>query len=250
MPLQHKLGRQPRAFSPRVMHLSSLLGAVDLPPPPPSVDWTKGVDKWGMMLNDRLGDCTCAAAYHARQVWTNNIGVEFTDPDAEVLALYEKACGYDPNNSATDRGGVEQSVLGYLMVQGYPVAVGEPDKLLAFFEVDPRNKDDIKTAISECGVCYIGFEVPDSIDEAPGSTWDVEDGASIEGGHAVILVGYDEDTVTLISWGSLYKMTWDFFQKYTDEAYALVSNLWVRDGQTLLGLTPEQLEAMMSAIKS
>lgn len=248
MALKNKLGRLPRKFSPRVMHLSAILGAIDLTPPPATVDWTKGITSWRMMLNDTLGDCTCAAAFHARQVWTANGNSEDTQPDAEVQKLYEAACGYVPGDASTDQGGNEQTVLSYLMKTGYPLASGS-DKLLAFFEVDPRNTDDIKRVINECGVCYIGFDVPDNIDENPGSTWAVSDSASIEGGHAVVLVGYDADTVSLISWGSIYKMTWDFFLKYTDEAYALIDPTWVACGKTPLGLTVEQLEAMMSAVK-
>ena len=52
MPLIHKLGRQPRKFNPRVMHLSSILAARDIAPPPVSVDWTKGVTSFGYFLND------------------------------------------------------------------------------------------------------------------------------------------------------------------------------------------------------
>lgn len=245
-----KLGRLPRQFSPHVMHLSAILGARDLVPPPVSADWTKNIKHWGMMMNDRLGDCTCAAVYHARQVWTANIGVEVTDPDSAVLALYEKACGYNPADASTDQGGVEQKVLTYLLNEGFPVAVGTPDKIVAFFEVDPRNTDDIKRVIAECGVCYIGFDVPDNINEEPGSVWQLDKDAAVQGGHAVILVGYDEETVTLISWGGLYKMTWDFFTYWTEEAYAIIAQEWIRDGKTLLGLTADDLKTMMSALRS
>jgi hypothetical protein len=194
-------------------------------------------------------NCTCAAAYHARQVWTLNAGTEDTQPDPEVLQLYEQACGYNPADPSTDQGGVEQDILTFLLNKGYPLADGATDKIQAFFEVDPRNATDIKTVINECGVCYIGFNVPENIDEAPGSTWQLDQTAQIEGGHAVVLVGYDADTVTLISWGAIYKMTWAFFQYYTDEAYAIIDPTWVASGNTPLGLSPAQLTAMMASIK-
>lgn len=248
--LKFKLGRQPRKFSPRVMHLSAIIRALDMPAPPATVDWTKGVQSWGMMLNDRLGDCTCAAVYHARQIWTGDTGVENTQPDSEVEALYEVACGYNPDDSSTDLGGNEQTVLTYLLNNGYPVTSETPaDKITAFFEVDIRNANDIKTVINECGLCYIGFNVPDNIDETPGATWTLNKDASVEGGHAVILVGYDADKLTVISWGSIYYMTWEFFQFWADEAYAIIDPNWVKDGKTPLGLTPEQLQTMMAALK-
>lgn len=244
-----KLGRLPRSYKSGVAHLSSILGAMDnVPIPPPSVDWTKGVKDYGMMLNDTLGDCTCAAVYHARQVWTLNNGGEKTQSDTAVLQLYKKACGYNPTDPSTDRGGNEQTVLTYLLKHGMPLG-GGVDKIKAFFEVDPRNLDDIKTVINECGVCYIGFDVPKNIDETPGSIWQLDKAAPIEGGHAVALVGYDPDTVTLISWGSLYKMTWEFFQYYTDEAYAIIDGTWTPGGKNPLGLTDESLMSMMKSLQ-
>lgn len=249
-----KFGRKPRRFSPRIMHLSALLGAIDAVAPPVSVDWTKGGTEFGVMKNDTLGCCTCAAVYHARQIWTLNTGNESTEPDSEVLALYEKACGYNPADPSTDQGGDEQSVLTYLLKSGMPLTVadGTDDKIKAFFEVDPRNIDDIKTVINECGVCYIGFDVPGNIMDnlSPDVTWQLDKTAKVEGGHAVVLVAYDADTVTCISWGQLYKMTWDFFQYWTDEAYAIIDPTWVADGKTPLGLTDADLEKMMAALKA
>ena len=48
-------------------------GGEDAAAPPPQVEYTKGMPKTlGMMMNDTLGDCTCAAFYHALQVWSFN----------------------------------------------------------------------------------------------------------------------------------------------------------------------------------
>ncbi len=71
----------------------------------------------GEMLNSDLGDCTCAAFFHARQVWTFNAGgAEITEPDADVLELsYSEACGYVQGDDSTDQGGNEQAVLTYCL---------------------------------------------------------------------------------------------------------------------------------------
>ncbi|MGH7838822.1 MAG: hypothetical protein ACREQC_13510 [Candidatus Binataceae bacterium] len=118
-----KLGRMPRSFDPRVPHMSALAAGKTLPPPPPAVDYVgKMPANFGMMLNDQLGDCTCAAVYHAMQVWSFNAkGAEATQPDSDVLKLYEEACGYKPNNPNTDRGGNEQTVLKFLLQKGAPL---------------------------------------------------------------------------------------------------------------------------------
>lgn len=246
-----KLGRRPRLFSSRVMHLSSIFAARDIAPPPPSVDWTKGISNFGMLCNDEIGDCTAAGYYHQRQIWTANTGTEDSQPAAEAVALYSATGGYVVGDVSTDQGASEQTVLNYLLNTGAPLADGSTAKLSAFFEVDPRNLDDIKTVINECGGCYIGFDVPSGIDESPGATWDVQPDTEIEGGHCVVLVGYDSDKkiFTLISWGALYYMTENFFTQYADEAYALIDPTWSADGNTPLGLTPDQLTAMMDGLK-
>jgi hypothetical protein len=210
----------------------------------------------GAMGNNVLGDCTCAAYYHARQVWSFNAsGTVDTQPDAEVLELYEQACGYDPSNPATDRGGVEQSVLAYLVNTGAPTTSGV-QKLAAFVEVDPRQPDDVRAVISDCGVCYIGFNVPaylmDGLTSA-GSVWDLDPTApqSIVGGHAVSVAGYTPLGLRVLSWGNYYTMTWRFWAQFVDEAYALIDSEWLRaTGATPLGMTLAQLEQQMAALRA
>jgi hypothetical protein len=250
--MNFKFGKLPRHFDPRIQKLRSLYSNVLAPPK--SCDWTKGVKQFGMMLNDSLGDCTCAAVYHARQIWTLNASTENTQPDSSVLALYEKACGYNPNDPSTDQGGVEQNVLSYLLNHGAPLANGQVDKIIAFAEVNQLNLSEVMTAIYEFGLAYIGFQVPQSIFDSngsPKSVWDFEDENSpILGGHAVILPGYDESGLTVISWGQLYKMTPRFLQAYCEESYAIVSKDWIKaSGKTPLGLTIQQLESMMNGLR-
>lgn len=245
--MKMKLGRKPRAFNPAVKTLKALAPHVALAVPPPAANWTKGIQNFGMMLNDQLGDCTCAAIGHARQIWTANASVENTMPDADVLKLYEAACGYVPGDSSTDQGGVEQNVLSYCVRNGVPLPQGV-DKFLGFVEVDHTNLNEVKLTIQEFGCAYIGIQVPESIYDAEGNVqkeWGYVLNSPIEGGHAIILVGYDETSFTFISWGQLYKMTNPFFQRYCDEVYAIVSQDWINSqGKTPLGITLEQLEAI------
>ena len=254
----HKLGRTPRSYDPRIPHLSALLAGRTLAPPPPAKDWSTGMPAGlGMMLNDTLGDCTCAAVYHARQVWTFNAGGAAgmdTEPDSEVLKLYEGACGYRPNDPASDRGGNEQHVLTFWLRRGAPIGTAkQADKIVAFVEVDPRNLDDVKRTIAECGVAYIGFNVPQNImpqGGEPPAVWTIDpSNPPIIGGHAVVLPGYDPNGAMVISWGQKYTMTWEFFAKYVDEVYAIADNSWVKStGATPAGLTIAQLEDQMRGL--
>ena len=165
-----KLGRTARTYDPRIPHMSALMaGKPALPPAPATVDNTKGMPAdLGMMLNDTLGDCTCAAVYHAIQVWTFNStqGKNMdTEPDSDVKKLYALACGYKPNTPGEGPGGNEQHVLKYLLQHGAPCGPtgSTSNKIAGFVEVDPRVTDDVKLAIWNCGVAYIGFAVPASL---------------------------------------------------------------------------------------
>lgn len=255
-----KLGRLPRKFGPRIPHYSALKmlaksQGVTLAPPPVAADWTlKLPPSLGMMGNDSLGDCTCAAVYHAIQVLTANAQSTIdTEPDSQAIALYSDACGYVPGKPDTDQGGSEQDVLTYWLLNGAPLAGGGVQKLAAFVEVDPSNLPDIKTVIADGGVCYIGFNVPDYImQENDQEIWDAHPGTpNIIGGHAVVLAAYDAIGPTCITWGRLQKMTWAFFTQYTDEAYWPADADWITStGSSPSGLTLDVLEQQMAAIRS
>jgi hypothetical protein len=247
-----KLGRNPRTFDPRVPHLSALLAGQSPPPPPPSVDYTQGMPAdFGIMLNNTLGDCTCAAYYHARQVWTFHSGKEVTEPDSDVEALYEQACGYKPTQPGEGPGGNEQHVLTFLHKTGAPIGPSgqQRDKIAAFVEIDPRNTDDVKRTIVELGLVYIGLNVPQNIlptDGDPPAIWTVApDKPKIVGGHAVVLPGYDPSGAIVISWGQKYTMTWEFFATYVDEVYGITDAAWTQNGGKLAGLTAAQLTQQM-----
>lgn len=248
-----KLGRKPRSFNTKIPHMKAFLNEAALPPLPASIDWTKGITEWGMMKNDTLGCCTVAAYFHAKQIWSLNSGNEITESDNNVLKMYEEADGYVLGDPDTDQGGNEQNVLTYLLNTGAPAGNGGRDKILAFVEIDTANLDAVKRTIVDCGVAYIGFNVPNSLMDngEPASVWEVDpNDGSIEGGHAIVLTGFNDIGFTLISWGAVYTMTYNFFQTFVDEVYAICSPDWLAaTGNTPLGMTAAQLEALMTELK-
>jgi hypothetical protein len=247
------LGRKPRTYNPGVPHYSALLRP-DLSPVPASVDNTSGITDWTVMGNDKIGDCTIAAIYHARQVWSAAVcGKPDTQPEEQVLSTYSAICGYVPGDPSTDNGGIEQDVLAYWIKNGIPLANGCRDDLAAMVEVDHRNLDDVKRTIWECGVAYIGIAVPHSVmAEWPApAVWQLVPGDYSDGGHAVILTGYGDGKFKLVSWGQNFEMTEDCFSAITDEVYALASPDWIEaTGRTLLGLTMPELEVQMQYLKA
>jgi len=179
-----KLGRLARSFNPKIPMLHTLLEAVAPTPVVAAVDYTKNMPaNLGMMANDTLGDCTCAAFYHALQVWSFNALTKIdTEPDLDVVKLYELACGYNPAQGGEGPGGNEQHVLTYLLKKGAPYGPDgtQTQKIDAFVEIDVKNIDNIKRGIYGAGVAYIGFNVPQFIMPAgqePLKVWDVDPNA-------------------------------------------------------------------------
>ncbi len=254
-----RLGRLARTFDPRVPQMHELLQAVPPPPFPPALDYTKGMPaNLGLMRNGDLGDCTCAAFYHALQVWSFNARHTVdTEPDNDVVLLYEQACGYNPKQGGEGPGGVEQHVLSFLLNTGAPYGSNgsQRHKIAGFVEVKVNEINSIKATIDCCGVCYIGFKVPQYImpkGQLPLAVWDVNPRGdnTIIGGHAVVLAGYDAHGARLISWGGYYTMTWAFFEKFVDEAYALVDAEWMEStGKCPMGLTMQQIEQAMQFLR-
>jgi hypothetical protein len=253
-----KFGRHPRTFDPGIPHLSSVLAGKEKLPLPAAVDHTKTAKsqlpaELGMMLNNKLQNCTCAAYYHGRQVWTfQTTGSLDTEPDSNVELLYELACGYKPSQAGEGPGGGAQQVLKFLHKEGAPVGPGgkKREKIGAFLEVDPRNTDDVKRTIVDCGIAYVGLSVPQNVipaTHAPPAIWTVDPNKpKIVENHVVVLTGYDDAGFTMISWGRVFRMTEEFFAKYVDEVYAIADPAWITaKNRTPGGLSLAQLEEQM-----
>lgn len=231
-----KLGKLPVRHDPRTFLMADYLVPANLPAPPVQVDWAPAVKKpWGMMMNDKLGDCTCAAAGHMIELWTANVNSAKTvvPADTQILKAYEVVSGYNPVTKKNDNGAVELDVLKYWRKSG----VGG-HKITAFVALEPSNTDHVKIAVDMFGGCYIGLSLPLSAQTQ--TIWSVPTNGTHGpgapgswGGHAVPVVAYDAHYLTVVTWGSLKKMTWTFWQAYCEEAYAVLSKDFVNPkGQT------------------
>src|SRR5947209_12290743 len=146
-----KLGKHPARIDPRTLRLARFLRET-APPAPDAMDWFSAISSWGMMANDDLGDCTCAALGHALQAWSAAIGSEYTIPDSAVVDAYSRWCGYVPGDESTDQGGVEIDVLNQFRRDGLG-----GKQLLAYADVNINQADKIKQAIYLFGGLYIGL---------------------------------------------------------------------------------------------
>jgi hypothetical protein len=241
-----KLGVKAVKTDSRTLQLAKYMTA--LPAAPPSRDWMNGVQDWGMMANDKHGDCTIAAAAHAVQVWSLNTGKEITVSDDVVLSYYSQWDGYNPDDSSTDKGGVELDVLSDWQKDSFA-----DHKLIAFADPVVTDLDSIRQAINLFGGVYIGISLP--ITAQRQLVWDVAHNggsnahAGSWGGHAVFVPTYDETSFTCITWGAPKKMTVAFWNKYVDEVHALLSQDWISEKGSPGGFALADLQADLDLIK-
>jgi hypothetical protein len=197
---------------------------------PVSVDNYSGVPFWGMLGNDEWGDCTCAGDGHiVCQQTALGDNSEIRPTDSQAVTVYEQS-GFDPNagppgENPTDNGWTVQAALDYLRTKGWP---GSDWKIAAYGSVDVSNHNAVRQAAYEFGCLSIGFDVPESAMEQfnAGQPWTPVAGSPIEGGHCVIVVGYDRDWVYIITWGTVWKMSWSFWDTYVSEAHAVIAKDW------------------------
>lgn len=226
-----KLGKLPPLHDARTLQFEKYIVAPPkLPPMPPAETWAEKVANWGVMLNDQIGDCTCAAAGHMICCWTCNVGHPYYPADSDILQAYEDIAGYDPATGLNDHGAVELDVLNYWRKNGI---CGRP--IVAYVALEPGNHRHVMEAVYLFGGCYIGLALPKSAENQ--DVWAVPPGGPVGygapgswGGHAVPVVAYDDRGLTVITWGKPIRMTWGFWDAYCDEAYAVLSMDWFDEG--------------------
>jgi len=250
-PAGMKLGKRAPRHDIRTLQMADYLRAAALPAIPQTQDWGGKITDWTMMANDRIGDCTCAAAGHLTQEWTFNVSPagEVVFPDSAIIDAYSAITGYNPTTGANDNGANEIDVLNYWRKTG----IGN-HKIDAYVALEPGNHDHVRAGVFLFGGCYIGLALPISAQTqrvwavpphgahghgAPGS-W---------GGHAVPVIAYDALTLTVVTWGALKTMTWGFWAAYCDEAYAILSEDFVnKSGIAASGVDLATLQADLALV--
>src|SRR5258706_6371395 len=216
-PLKLKLDKHAARHAPRPLLLASYATPA-LPAPPPKLDLTtKMKGAWGMMDNDQLGDCTCAAAGHLIMEWTSNAQSKMvTPPDQQIVDAYSAITGYNPTTGANDNGAVEVDVLNFWRQSGIA-----GHKIGAYMALEPTNHNHIMDSVFIFEGCYIGLQLPISAQAQVQNhqPWSVPPGGATGdgkpaswGGHAVSVVAYDSRGATVVTWGALQWMTWSLWQ--------------------------------------
>jgi hypothetical protein len=229
-----RLGKLPARLDVRTLSLSRYLDRAALPEPPARLDLATEVADWPMYGNDRIGDCTTAAAGHMIEAWTAaaiDRAVELSERD--VVDAFEAVKLVDP--ATGEEGAVELDVLAFWRSTG----IGG-HRIGAFARIATGDHSLVRTAAALFGGAYIGLQLPLTARDQQLWDWTARlDGPAAPGswgGHAVDVVGYDDAGLTVVTWGALQRLTWSFWDRYCDEAYAVLSIDFLAGGKSPQGL--------------
>ncbi len=110
------LGKLPVRTDVRTLSLARYVDRTKLPIPPDTFDETTHVPDWPMYANDRIGDCTIAAAGHMIEAWTAaGQGKAVEVPEPAVLAAFDLVKQVDP--ATGEAGAVVLDVLRLLALE-------------------------------------------------------------------------------------------------------------------------------------
>jgi hypothetical protein len=165
-----------------------------------------------MDANDRLGDCVVAGMAHYITIANGRIGELQIPPESDVVKFYKKLsrCG-------RDEGLVMLDTLKYWRKHQF-----YNHEIPAFGAIDLKNHILVKQCIQLFGGVDFGFAVQEN------AIFDFENhipwtpGNSGGGGHCVVAVAYDKDTVTVLTWGNIQKGTWAWWDAMVDEAFVIL----------------------------
>jgi hypothetical protein len=177
----------------------------------PKLKTTDPTKLFPMDGNDTLGDCTIAALAHADTVFHGLLGKKTILSKQSVVKLYMHLTG------GVDSGLNELDVLNYWRQN--PVS---RDKIVNYVSIDPKNHTHVQQATLLFGGVYLGFQVQQNCVQEFDAHQPWTPGPLTNDGHAVYAVAYDQNGVTVLTWGNTQQATWAWWDECVDEAYAIL----------------------------
>jgi hypothetical protein len=186
-----------------------------------------------MLGNDQYGDCVFAGGDHETMLIDNLASGGKTGYEAvkfkaiNALEDYGVVTGFNPKTGAGDNGTDPRDSFKYRQKTGLVDASGKRHKIAAYVAIPVSSIKKVLEGVFIFDAVGIGFEFPGSAMEQfnNGEKWDVVEGAQIEGGHYVPIVGKPDTgpDLAIITWGKRQVMSEEFFSKYTVEAWGFIT---------------------------
>lgn len=235
------------------------VASVWTPPSVASSGGTRGLP-WGMLGNDRWGDCYWASAAHEFMAIRHREAAAPTFTDQGVLDAYGTYLGVYGRagleaNPRVDAGTDARAGAKYRRDTGVPDAVGRNHYIGAYaFESDPRQLAPLIDVLGAVTVC---IELTDENErefgeaEREGSDFYWSGSGSIAGGHAIAGTYWTPEGIGVVSWGREGIITYDYLEQYMQTAVVYFTRAQLGpDGRTPTGLDKAKLNELVKQVRA
>lgn len=247
-----KLGRNPSPAQPSLKLADFLDLSYWKPKIPDNFGHYKSVANYGMLGNDRFGDCVWAGAAHEHMLWNaaNDRTVDFTD--SNVLQAYSDVTGFRADDPSTDQGTDMATAARYRQKYGLEDSLGRVHKIGAYLALEPGDLDQLAAASYLFGAAGIGIVVTDkAMDQFnQNKPWTYVRRAKAEGGHYVPVVGRQDGLYVALSWGRPQPFTFAYYQKQSDEIFAYISVDYLDNNKSPEGFDSNALVDALRRVRS
>jgi hypothetical protein len=235
--MNYKLGKLPAKIDLRTLKLAYILQTTKLPSIPYNYDFDvahQTTIAQSMFGNDVVGCCVIASrANHTLRFEFDEVQYHIPITTQIVIDEYYKEQGYIGNKcwlaalfqKKPDNGLIMLESLNNWRKVGWNL-YGNQYTIYAFAALNRKDHEEVKEAIYLLNGVQTGVTLTqDAMNQFnSNSTWDITPDTKIIGGHAVYVVGYSSTGPICITWAKKQQMTWAWWDKYVDEAYAIVDN--------------------------
>jgi hypothetical protein len=234
-----KCGRLPGQIPAGLRDLTHY-AAGPLPKAPASVT-VPAVADWGILGNQTYGDCGVAGLEHGFEAAAASTGEQEAFPGEQQCIDY-----YLAYTDGQDSGVVLSQYLAYVRRNGfYGHTVG------AYAPVAVNDVPTLMFATWAYDFTYLGISVTQAMLDAfdAGQPWTTATLAGpVLGGHCVPAVGYDDQYLTVITWGQPQQIAWPAWHGMAEEAWCVLTGELASAGTDGHGLNLAALQADLSRL--
>ncbi len=244
------LGKNPARPNAIKFKLAAYADFRMLPPVPKDFGHEEAIPpiEFGMLGNDRVGDCVVAGGAHESQIFALMGGKRLTFNTADVLKDFQAITGVPPSATV---GADMQQAASYRQHVGLLGADGKRHKIAAYLEISPGNLQQLYAAMYLFGAVGIGFQFPSTAFSQfrNHQSWHIVSGSSMTGsGHYVPAVALRSNIVT-VTWGRFQAMRPSFYAAYCDEAVAYISQEALTAGKSPEGFDYQALLTDLQSLR-
>lgn len=218
------------------------------------------VPDWGMLLNDRIGDCAIAGSLHETMLWNTEANKTVTlntslSAENSAAVNYAAVTGYQPGPeledpssppNPSDQGTDVPTLINYRLNTGLIDGSGQRHKIGAAVALDAGDWDQLIYAAYYFDGVGVGINCPSQWQEAfaDGKPWTALRDPDVDGGHYITAVGYgltNPGMIDLVTWGAIVSMTKSGYAQASTQTFAYLSEEKLLNGIDLEGLNLTQL---------